>query len=242
MRIVAWNCRMGFAKKREHLYKLRPDIAVISECSRDSMLICKQDGFDSCWWGENKSKGLGVLARRPWTLACVGEPGLVPRERWVAPVRVKGPTEFLLLAVWAGRVGHRKEMNYVGQVHEAIVRHPEWFVGGRPVVMGGDFNSNTIWDRERKERNHSAVVDLLRERNLASAYHEFFSEKQGQETRHTHFQLFSEDPKKRFHIDYVFIPDSWRISSVEVGSYEPWCKAELRSDHTPMVVEAVASK
>ena len=79
MRIVAWNCRMGFARKRNLLYQLRPDIAVISECSRDSMLACQDDGFDSCWWGENKNKGLGVLARKPWALDPVGRPGLQPR-------------------------------------------------------------------------------------------------------------------------------------------------------------------
>ena len=59
---------MALAKKRELLYQLRPDIAVIPECSRDSMLACKQDGFDTCWWGENKHKGLGVLVAKPWFL------------------------------------------------------------------------------------------------------------------------------------------------------------------------------
>ena len=132
MRIAVWNCRMGFARKRELLYKLDPDIAVISECSGDSMAVCKQDGFDSCWWGENKNKGLGVLARRPWTLESVVKMGLLPRQKWIAPVRVQGPLEFLLLAVWAGRVGAAKEMNYVGQIHEAVVKHPSWFAEKRP--------------------------------------------------------------------------------------------------------------
>lgn len=173
MRIVAWNCRMGFAKKRELLYNLRPDIAVISECSDDSMLVCKQDGFDSCWWGENKNKGLGVLVRRPWALECVGKPGLQPRQRWIAPVRVRGPLEFLLLAVWAGRVGDDKEPNYVGQIYEAVVRHPNWFAGARPAVICGDFNSNTNFDHARKRRTHSRLVQLLAARGMVSAYHSF---------------------------------------------------------------------
>jgi exodeoxyribonuclease-3 len=237
MRIVAWNCRMGFAKKRDLLYRLCPDIAVISECSRDSMLASEQDGYDSRWWGENKNKGLGVLARKPWTLEGIGKPGPQPLQKWIAPVRVQGPTEFLLLAVWAGRVGYRKEMNYVGQIHEAVIGHPEWFAGDQPVVMGGDFNSNAIWDSERKTRTHSRVVELLQERNLVSTYHRFFSEDHGQETRPTHFQLFSEHPKQRFHIDYIFIPGGWAIKNVEVGIYEKWCKAKLRSDHAPVIVD-----
>jgi exodeoxyribonuclease-3 len=234
MRIVAWNCRMGFSKKRELLYKLRPDVAVISECSHDSMLASKQDGYDSCWWGENKNKGLGVLARKPWALEWVGKPGRQPHQRWVAPVRVQGPLEFLLLAVWAGRVGDSKEMNYVGQIHEAVVRHPEWFAGGQPVVMGGDFNSNAIWDSERKVRTHSGLVELLQERNVVSAYHTFFSERHGEETRPTYYFWHRKD--RCFHIDYIFVPHSWssQISAVKVGTFKSW---RPTSDHAPMLVD-----
>jgi exodeoxyribonuclease-3 len=233
MRIVAWNCRMGFANKRELLYNLRPDIAVISECSHDSMLVCKQDGFDSCWWGENKNKGLGVLARRPWALDCVGRRGLQPRQRWIAPVEVKGPLEFLLLAVWAGRVGDDKETNYVGQIHEAVVRHPNWFAGARPTVICGDFNSNTIFDHGRKRLTHSRLVQLLADRGLVSAYHSFFSEDQGKESRPTHYFWCREE--RPFHIDYIFLPVIWGIRTCTVGTYKSWRPA---SDHVPIIVEA----
>jgi exodeoxyribonuclease-3 len=235
MRIVAWNCRMGFAKKRNLLYQLRPDVAVISECSRDSMLACKEDGFDSCWWGENKNKGLGVLARKPWALEPVGRPGLQPRQRWIAPVRVQGPLKFLLLAVWAGRVGDRRETNYVGQVHEAIVRHPNWFGGAHSAVICGDFNSNTNFDHGRKRRTHSRLVQLLSERGLVSAYHTFFSEDQGKESRPTYYFWCRE--KRPFHLDYIFLPIEWSIKTCTVGTYKSWRPA---SDHVPIVVEAAA--
>jgi exonuclease III len=235
MRIVAWNCHMGFAKKQELLYKLRPDIAVISECSHDSMLACKPDGFDSCWWGENKNKGLGVLARRPWALECVGKLGLQPRQRWIAPVRVRGPLEFLLLAVWAGRVGDDKETNYVGQIYEAVVRHPNWFAGARPAVICGDFNSSTKFDQSRKKRTHSKLVQLFADRGLVSAYHAFFSEDQGKESRPTHYFRFQEE--RPFHIDYIFLPARWSIKVCNVGTYKSWRPA---SDHVPMMVETAA--
>jgi exonuclease III len=239
MRIVAWNCRMGFAKKRELLYKLRPDIAVISECSRDSMLTCKQDGFDSCWWGENKNKGkgIGVLARRPWELECLGKPGLRPRQRWIAPVRVHGSLEFLLLAVWAGRVGDDKEMNYVGQIHEAVVGHPSWFTGTRPAVICGDFNSNTNFDHARKRLTHSRLVQLLADRGLVSAYHTFFSEAQGEESRPTHY--FWCQKERPFHIDYIFLPMEWGVRTCKVGTYKAWRPA---SDHVPIIVEAAIGR
>ncbi len=233
MRIVAWNCRMGFAKKRELLYKLRPDIVVISECSRDSMLACKQDGFDSCWWGENKNKGLGVLARKPWALECPGKPGRQPRQRWIAPVRIRGPVEFLLLAVWAGRVGKDKEINYVGQIHEAVVRHPSWFAREHPAVICGDFNSNAIFDRGRKKLTHSRLVHWLAERGLVSAYHTFFWEAQGKESRPTYY--FWCQKERPFHLDYIFLPTKWSMNDCRVGTYKAWRPV---SDHVPIMVEA----
>ena len=235
MRIVVWNCRMALAKKREMLYRLRPDIAVIPECSRDSMLVCKAEGFDTCWWGENKHKGLGALAAKPWTLDAQGMPGrTVPRQRWIAPVWVRGPRDFLLLSVWACPVGPEREKNYVGQIHEAIVRHPRWFAGNTPTVICGDFNSNKIFDPGRKNRSHSTVVKLLGERHIVSAYHEFFSEDHGAETRPTYY--FWHRKERCFHIDYIFLPRSWtkRVTDFEVGTYSGWRTA---SDHVPILVD-----
>ncbi len=221
---------MAFAKKRIFLDSLRPDIAVVSECSRDAVLACRDEGYSACWWGRNKNKGLGVLAAKPWTL----EAGRQPTQKWIAPVRVRGPLSFLLIAVWAGPVGNIKEKNYIGQIFEAVTRHPRWFADRQPVVIGGDFNSNTIWDEGRKTRNHSAVVRLLSDRNLVSAYHVFFSEEQGKETRPTYYFWHRED--RPFHIDYIFVPTSWRprLRNVEVGTYEAW---RPKSDHVPIVVD-----
>ena len=228
MRIVVWNCRMALGKKRDLLYKLRPDIAVIPECSRDSMQECTGDGYDTCWWGENKQKGLGVLAAKPWSLHARCKPA----QRWIAPVLVRGPHDFLLLSVWACPVGNEKEKNYVGQIYEAIVRHPAWFKGVIPTVICGDFNSNTIFDPGRKKRTHSKVVELLANRSLTSAYHAFFSEDHGKETRPTHYLLFQKH--RPFHLDYIFVPKTWRITDCQVGTYDAWRPA---SDHVPILVD-----
>jgi exonuclease III len=230
VRIIVWNCRMALGKKRELLYKLRPDIAVIPECSRDSMQASKADGFDTCWWGENRHKGLGVLAAKPWFL----EAGCKPRQRWIACAKVHGPREFLLLSVWACPVGAKRENNYVGQTYEAIVRHPNWFREDVPTVICGDFNSNPVFDPGRKTRTHSKIVQLLGDRGLISAYHAFFSENHGAESKPTYYFWHRQD--RCFHIDYIFIPNTWmdRVTDFKVGSYRRWRPA---SDHVPIQVD-----
>ncbi len=238
MRIVVWNCRMALARKRELLYQLKPDIAVLPECSRDAMLLCQREGYDTRWWGDNKSKGLGVLAAPPWSLDAPPQSRPKPRQKWIAPVEVRGPLKFLLLAVWAMPVGNVKETNYVGQIYEAIVRHPRWFNAGKPVVVCGDFNSNTIWDEGRKRRTHSAVVQLLGARGIVSAYHTFFAEEHGRETRPTYYFWHRED--RAFHIDYIFVPRAWAagITDCQIGAFAAWRSS---SDHVPLVVEIVES-
>ena len=230
MRLLVWNCRMGLGKKRQLLYELGPDVAVVSECSRDSTKACQGDGFETCWWGNNKNKGLGVVARKPWTLA----PGSSPRQKWIAPVCVGGPQDFLLIAVWASAVGTVREMNYVGQTYEALIRHPKWFSGGLPLVMAGDLNSNSSLDPGRKIRQHRTVVELLDKRGIVSAYHSYFGEEQGAETRPTYYFWHREE--RRFHLDYIFLPRSWmeRVTDLGVGSFETW---RAVSDHMPVWVD-----
>jgi exonuclease III len=39
MRIVSWNCNMGFEKKRDVVMSLQPDILVLQECSAKDIAI-----------------------------------------------------------------------------------------------------------------------------------------------------------------------------------------------------------
>jgi exonuclease III len=225
---------MGLAKKRDLLYGLQPDLAVVPECSRATMRLCQEEGFETCWWGKNQNKGLGVIARKPWTL----KPGPTPRQKWIASAWVRGPQEFLLIAVWACPIGRVREFNYVGQTYEALIRHPRWFADGRPVVVCGDFNSNTSLDPGRKIRKHSAVVDLLVRKGIVSAYHSFFSEQHGAETRPTYY--FWHRQERPFHLDYIFLPCSWMelVTDVKVGAFPAWRGS---SDHMPVWVDLADS-
>jgi hypothetical protein len=73
MRILVWNCKMALSRKRQPLYALGADVAVIPECAKKCVDLCIKEGFDGCWFGDNPNKGLGVLIRKPWRIARIGK-------------------------------------------------------------------------------------------------------------------------------------------------------------------------
>jgi exodeoxyribonuclease-3 len=228
LRIVTWNCGMALARKAPSLLALKPDIAVVQECSKNSVDILHNLGLSGLWFGANLNKGLAVFCSKGFSLQAVGK----PFGKWVVPVRVHGAeVDFNLLAVWACPVGTKRADNYIGQVYRFLVEHDGWF-GKAPVVAAGDFNSNSQWDENRPGRNHTEVVRLFESHGLISAYHTHHGEKQGAETRPTYYFYRHQD--KPFHIDYVFVPKGWRLKSVEVGSFGEWGNL---SDHVPVVVD-----
>lgn len=220
---------MGLDKKADALLSLNPDVAVVPECSEKSTVAFQRHGYETLWFGSNPLKGLGVFCRKNWFI----RPLLQPEQKWIVPMDVDAPTPFTLIAVWACRTGTKKADNYIGQVYQSLMSHPEWFVE-KPVVLAGDLNSNEIWDNERLVGNHSGVVKILAERGLVSGYHEFFAEAQGAESRPTIY--FYRHAHRPFHIDYIFIPREWAplIKTVEVGEYKRWSKL---SDHCPITID-----
>ena len=101
-------------------------------------------------------------------------------------------------------------------------------------IVAGDFNSNSQWDNSRPVGNHTAVVEILRQHGIVSAYHEFFEDEQGQESQMTHD--FRKDRHNSFHIDYIFISKAWRahLWNVSIVDFESWTSL---SDHRPLVVD-----
>ena len=62
MRLVAWNCNMALHRKLDALRRLRPDVAVVSECAKPQVVAERAGvenlGADSVWIGRNQHKGL----------------------------------------------------------------------------------------------------------------------------------------------------------------------------------------
>jgi exonuclease III len=228
MRLVTWNAGRGqFAKKAPWIEHLQADVAVIQEIARP-----RTESAGVCWVGLNPNQGVAVLARRPYSVTPLPEDPDAPK--YFVPFRIKGPTEFTLFAVWT--LGDQ-DLRYVRAATAAVDIYDQVFRSG-PVVVMGDFNSNTIWDREHPDHlNHTALVAKLAERGVESAFHTQRRVPHGEEREHTFF--LHRNAAKGYHIDYCFMPTAWlqRVKHVDVGSHAAWYKA---SDHTPLLVETEA--
>lgn len=225
MRIVTWNCCRGpFEAKAEALAPLKPDIAILQEAPRPK----EKDTPERLWFGGARGVGIAVLAFNGYTVRRASRSSSSDTDP-VRAVRVGGPVELNLLAIWG-----RADTQYIRGVYDRMLDHVR-FARKRPTVLAGDLNSNTIWDHPRRPMDHSRFVRWMREKlGLVSAYHEHFGEAHGKESRPTYYFLWNR--KKPFHIDYCFVPEDWRprVRSVEIGGYEEWKRL---SDHRPVIVE-----
>ena len=204
MKLTIWNCQ-GAYRKKASLVPKDSDIIIISECS-------KADSREAAiWYGDSDKKGIAVYSK------CKIELIESPRFKYVLPLRVNNT--FTLLAVWTQNMPHHRE-RYIGQIWGAV-NHYECD------IIAGDWNSNKIWDYKDRVGNHSDVVKHLADKGIHSAYHAYFQEEHGQETRPT-FYLYK-NKAKPYHIDYCFVSGKFNVEAVEIVDVE--C-----SDHSPVII------
>src|SRR5678815_2922674 len=228
MKIITWNCNMAFRKKADIILKHQPDILIVPECEHPNKLIFTaetQKPTDSLWFGQNLNKGLGIFFYFFFRFKVLD----IHNEsfKMVVPIAVSNEQfDFTLFAIWANNSEDR-DGHYITQVWKAI-NHYDTRITNRRTILVGDFNSNTIWDKPRREGNHSTVVKQLEARDIYSVYHKYFNQTQGSERHPTLYMYRQKD--KPYHIDYCFASKDMvdHLKSVEVGEYEFWCKY---SDH-----------
>ena len=224
MRIVTWNCCRGpVSRKLPLLASLRASITIIQECPQ-----VERDDDSLLWFGTNPRQGIAVIASGNYRIVSCEQRDVPP---FTFAVQVRGPIDFLLLAVWSQR---NDDFRYVRAVIRAVECYRD-LIASQPTVIAGDFNSNTIWDYKRPEtQNHSGLVRLLASLDLVSAYHHFFNETQGEESRPTLF--LQRNPAKPYHIDYCFISKTWasQLRQVEIANDTVWAK---ESDHRPLLID-----
>ncbi|MEH7356842.1 endonuclease/exonuclease/phosphatase family protein [Neobacillus drentensis] len=233
MKLVTWNAAMRFRDKIEEILPFSADILVIPECEapekwRKSNKIQSINQF--LWFGDNPNKGIGIITLNNNYQIDI-HPSYNKDFRYIIPLIVSGDQNFNLFAIWAQNT-NKKYYSYIGQIYLALNHYKSLL--NDPCIIAGDWNSNKIFDYIKRIGTHSEVVELLKSFGIMSAYHTYFNEEHGEETKPTHY--FRKDKDRPFHIDYVFASETLlkQLSFIEVGSFEEWIKL---SDHTPIYVE-----
>ena len=233
MKIITWNCNMAYRKKAGLILKHRPDIVIVPECEHPDKLKFESGVTlpdDVFWFGNNQHKGLGVFSYNQYKFQISDTHN--PDFRTVLPLKViNKKIEFTLFAIWANNPKD-KGFEYVGQIWKALHFY-SGLLKNKKTMLVGDFNSNTIWDKPKREGNYSTVVELLAKKGIHSTYHKFYDQTQGKEKHNTLFMYRHKD--KDYHIDYCFASDDFikKINNVEVGKHKDWSK---HSDHAPVIV------
>ena len=231
---------MALHRKFDALLSLQPDIAIISECAEPDIFLEKlamsHPPEKIIWIGSNPHKGLCVLAFNDYQISLCDE--YDASLRFVAPVIVDGPRSFNLMGVWAQNNNDNiRRKDEPGPLRKSLDLY-QHMLRDESAIVAGDFNNNIFWDKPGWLMNHADAVEVLRNFDLVSAYHEVHQEKQGGESIPTHYWRDRKIDGPTYHIDYVFLSNHWmeNVSEFSVGDFETWCGSGL-SDHVPLVVE-----
>ncbi|MFD0931297.1 endonuclease/exonuclease/phosphatase family protein [Psychroflexus salinarum] len=232
MKLITWNCNMAFRKKLEIILEEKPDILVIPESESPDKFILKKEipkPEDSFWFGDNPNKGIGVYTYNDFKIKVLEDHNL--EFRFIIPLLISNQEiEFILLATWCQKP--KKSDNYGTHTWNSINYYTK-LLDNEKVIIAGDFNSSSIWDKPNREANHTNIVNRFKERGIKSTYHIYHEEEQGKE-KHATLNLHRKIDRP-YHIDFCFASDYFikRLERVKVGEYEKWTNY---SDHKPLIV------
>ncbi|MCP3928198.1 MAG: endonuclease/exonuclease/phosphatase family protein [Bacteroidetes bacterium] len=231
MEIISWNCNGALRKKFQHVADLNADIYIIQECedpARTNHSEYSKWGDNHLWIGDNKNKGIGIFAKESIKLEKLNWSNAFRDHtvKYFLPCLVND--DFQLLGVWTHK-NNSPNFGYMGQFWKYLKTNLPRF---EKIIIAGDFNSNAIWDEWDRWWNHSDVVEILKNKDIRSIYHEIRNESQGKETNPTFF--LQRKREKPYHIDYFFTSSEFETISFEIGKYENWIET---SDHVPITYE-----
>ena len=233
MKIISWNCNMAFRKKYTAILKLKPDLLFLQECEHLDKILPLLSEYkikDYDWFGENKHKGTAIINFSEFALKRKQIHNLT--FRYIVPYRLETPNPIDFFSIWAMDNKSNRSKSYIGQIWQALNYYE--FSKDFHSVLIGDFNSNAIWDNERKKVNHTNVVEYLKNKTIVSLYHQINEEESGKETSPTWYMYKHRD--KQYHLDYCFASISLirKGTTIEIGDYDEWIEF---SDHMPIIVK-----
>lgn len=204
------------------LQGLNSDIYIIQECENPAMIKDEEyKKFSSNYiWVGYKSKGLGIFVKD--TLILKNNHWETYGLEWFVSCTIND--RLTLLGIWGSG-------NYIEDIYVYLQIHNEKLKNTDNILICGDFNSNSRWDKKHKRRTHSSVVNQLEDLHLYSCYHFKKNEIQGQESEPTFYMYRNKN--KPYHIDYCFY-NKENIKSLQIGKFEDWISL---SDHMPIIVD-----
>ena len=235
MKILTWNCKLGFSKKKAEYIKSKiADLYVIQECQQQDLIeldfIFKNKSF-YCDIIESNF-GVGLFSD---TLNFEILPEYNPCFRYIIPYRVfNDKTQFILFAVWTkDKDISNAKIEYTQQTWKAICFSKYQKYLQDSVILIGDFNST---NKQKQQPHNSQIFAKLKEYGIESAYHKIHACSDYDEEAPT--LLWQMKKEQKFHCDYCFVSSDYKINSVNIGSVDEWEKMKF-SDHLPVIVDLV---
>ena len=236
MRVITWNCNMAFRKKYKQILPFKPDLLVLQECEHIDKLgeiLEAMNYYQIIWHGINLNKGIAVISFNNIEIELASD--FNQDFDFVLPLKFKLKHKWInLFSVWAMPNKTHPSKSYIGQVWAAANYYKATL--SQTSIWIGDFNSNAIWDKQRKDGNHSDLVQLFNDYNILSLYHRQFEIEHGCEQYPTLYLLKKKN--RPYHMDYCFLSNELinDKTKVEIGHYEDWIKW---SDHMPLIIDGV---
>lgn len=231
LKMLTWNCGGAFRQKYQAVQEVDPDIWIIQECEDPSQVKKSSTAYqDYCanflWTGENKHKGLGIFAKPGLSLEPINLNQIYRGRmlKWFLPFTINHTIK--ALAIW-NHHNDAKAFTYIGQFWLLLEQNKNLL---EDFIMLGDFNGNARWDHWDRWWNHTDCVNALKALGISSVYHTLNNQKHGEESDPTFFM--HRNPKKPYHIDYVFSPEQHiENSEMTIHSSPGWLEL---SDHLPI--------
>jgi hypothetical protein len=232
VRLVAWNCCSGGARKWDWIEQLDADVAVVCEGPRNSPRPTPTLLEPAVVWhaaGNLDHKQVAIGSSRFELEALEAREG---QGQWAVATHLAGGPD--ILGIWSCPPNPNRS-SYASSVTDTLAAWADVLADGQ-MLVAGDFNVGFPVARDGQTRHAKHVVRTWEALGLVSVYHTFFDVAMGQESRPTFF-----DERRRqlgWHIDYILIPmqQLHRIRHVELGDYWEWV-ASGRSDHVPLIID-----